>query len=308
MSKRILISGATGFIGRVLCRRLVKEGYEVVALSRDPTRGNESLPNQVNIVRWDTKTAEGWDDYADGAYAIINLAGESIASGRWTQQKKHRILESRLNAGEAVLQAVERVENKPKVVMQASGIGIYGNRNDEILDEFSPAGSGFLVEVAKQWEQTTEKVEAMGVRHVIIRTGVVLGAGGGFLSRVLLPFRLFVGGRLGSGKQWIPWIHIDDEIGAIVFLMEKENLQGVFNLTAPNPLTSKEFFRFLGKAMRRPSWLPVPGFVLRVFLGEMAKELILSGQRAMPKRLLESGYEFLYPQAELALREILEPN
>jgi uncharacterized protein (TIGR01777 family) len=308
MSERIIITGATGFIGRALCRKLVEGGYEVVALSRNPEKGSESLPNQVRIVNWDAKTGEGWADYADGAYAIINLAGESIASGRWTQQKKRRILESRLNAGEAVLQAVERVESKPKVVIQASGVGIYGNRDDEILDEFSPAGSGFLVEVAKQWEQSTKKVEPMGVRQVIIRTGVVLGAGGGFLSRVLLPFRLLLGGRLGSGKQWIPWIHIDDEIGAIVFLMEKENLQGVFNLTPPNPLTSKEFFRFLGKAMRRPSWLPVPGFVLRVFLGEMAKELILSGQRAVPKRLLDSGYEFEYPDAEPALREILNSN
>ena len=276
-----------------------------MALSRNPKRGSESLRNQVKIVNWDAKTAEGWANLADGAYAIINLAGENIGSGRWTERKKRRILESRLNAGGAVVQAVEQAESKPKVVVQASGIGIYGNRDDEILDESSLPGSGFLVEVAKPWEESTRKVESVGVRHVIIRTGVVLGADGGFLSRVLLPFRLFMGGRLGSGHQWIPWIHLDDEVRAIVFLIEKENLRGVFNLTAPNPLTSKDFFRLLGRVMRRPSWLPVPGFALRLLLGEMAKELILSGQRAMPKRLLDSGYEFEYPDAESALREIL---
>jgi hypothetical protein len=305
MSERIIITGATGFIGRALCKRLVEGGYEVVALSRNPKRGSESLRNQVKIVNWDAKTAEGWANLADGAYAIINLAGENIGSGRWTERKKRRILESRLNAGGAVVQAVEQAESKPKVVVQASGIGIYGNRDDEILDESSLPGSGFLVEVAKPWEESTRKVESVGVRHVIIRTGVVLGADGGFLSRVLLPFRLFMGGRLGSGHQWIPWIHLDDEVRAIVFLIEKENLRGVFNLTAPNPLTSKDFFRLLGRVMRRPSWLPVPGFALRLLLGEMAKELILSGQRAMPKRLLDSGYEFEYPDAESALREIL---
>ncbi len=308
MSKRIVITGATGFIGRALCKHLVEKGYEVVALSRSPEKGGEWLPDQVRLAKWDAKTAKGWEDFGDGANAIMKLAGESIASGRWTQKKKRRILKSRLTAGEAVLQAVERAESKPKVVIQASGIGIYGDRNDEMLDESSRPGSGFLVEVAKPWEGSTKKVESAGVRHVIIRTGVVLGAEGGFLSRVLLPFRLFVGGRLGSGHQWIPWIHLDDEVRAIRFLMEKEELQGVFNLTAPNPLTSKDFFSLLGKVMKRPSWLPVPGFALSLLLGEMGKELILSGQRAIPNRLLESGYEFLYARAEPALREMLDSN
>ena len=276
-----------------------------MALSRNPKRGSESLPDQVKIVNWDARTAEGWTDFADGAYAIINLAGENIGSGRWTERKKRRILESRLNAGGAVVEAVEKAGDKPKVVIQASGIGYYGNSGDEILEEMSLPGWGFLSDVAGKWEPSTKGVQSAGVRHVIIRTGVVLGADGGFLSRVILPFRLFVGGRLGSGHQWIPWIHIDDEVGAIVFLMEEEKSQGVFNLTAPNPLTSKDFFSLLGKVLRRPSWLPVPGFALRLLLGEMAKELILSGQRAMPKRLLDSGYEFLYPHAESALGQIL---
>jgi uncharacterized protein (TIGR01777 family) len=305
MSNQIIITGATGFIGKSLCKQLVQAGYDLVVLSRNPKKGSESLPNQIRVASWDAKTSEGWADYADGAYAIINLAGENIGSGRWTPGKKRRILESRLNAGKAVVEAIKKVGNKPKVLIQASGIGIYGNRDDEILDEFSRPGSGFLTEVAKQWEGSTKKVESFGVRHVIIRTGVVLGADGGFLSRVILPFRLFVGGRLGSGNQWIPWIHLDDEVRAICFLMERQNLKGAFNLTAPNPLISKDFFNLLGKTIKRPSWLPVPGFLLSLLLGERARELILSGQRAMPKRLLESGYDFLYPDAKSALREIL---
>ncbi len=305
VSKRIIITGATGFIGRPLCTHLVEEGYDVVALSRNPVKGAESLPDNISVVKWDAKTAEGWANYADGTYAIINLAGENIGSGRWTQGRKQKILQSRLNAGKAVVQAVERAENKPKVVIQASGIGYYGDRGEEVLDESSLAGSGFLSEVAKQWEESARKVESFGVRYLMIRTGVVLGADGGFLSRVTLPFRLFVGGRLGSGKQWISWIHIDDEVKAIAFLMERQDLQGAFNLTAPNPVTSKDFFSIVGKVMKRPSWLPVPSFLLRLMLGKMAEELILSGQRAAPKRLLECGYEFLFPEAESALGEIL---
>jgi len=305
MSNRIIITGATGFIGKVLSKQLVEAGYDVLALSRNPDRGKESFGGRVKVVKWDAKTSLGWLDYANGAYAIVNLTGENIGSGKWDQKKKQRILQSRLDSGKAVLEAVEKSKSKPNVVVQASGIGYYGNRGDEILDESSSPGSGFLVEVAKQWEKTTEKVKFLGVRHIIIRTGVVLGKDGGFLPRVLLPFRLFVGGHLGSGKQWIPWIHIQDEAKAIRFLIEKEDLKGVFNLTSPNPLVSKDFFKILGKVIKRPSWLHIPGFFLRLFLGQMAEELILSGQRALPKRLLESGYEFLYSDLESALKEIL---
>lgn len=306
MSKRVIISGATGFIGKALCRHLLEAGYDVVGLSRDPDKGKEFLPGEVNFARWDAKSAEGWMDHADGAFAIVNLAGENIASGRWTKQRKQRILESRLDAGKALVEAVEKVKTKPQVVIQSSGIGYYGDSGDEIVDETSPPGSGFLVEVAKEWEKTTQEVESMGVRHVVIRTGVVLGAEGGFLSRIILPYRFFLGGHMGSGKQWIPWIHMDDEAKAIRFLMEKEGLQGAFNLTAPNPLTSRDFSKVLGRVMKKPAWLAIPGFVLRLFFGEMASELILSGQRALPKRLLESGYQFIYPELEPALREILD--
>jgi hypothetical protein len=197
------------------------------------------------------------------------------------------------------------MSTKPRVVIQASGIGYYGNCGDELLDENSSSGTGFLADVARDWEHSTAQVEAMRIRHVIIRTGIVLGPDGGFLSRVLLPFRLFMGGHMGSGRQWLSWIHIKDEVDAMCFLLEKPELHGPFNLCSPNPLVARDFFRALGKTMGRPSWLAVPGFALRSMFGQMAAELILSGQRALPKRLLEAGFTFRYPEAEMALRDIL---
>ncbi|NIM89657.1 MAG: TIGR01777 family protein [Candidatus Aminicenantes bacterium] len=300
----VIILGATGFIGRALSQSLVEEGYEVVALSRNQIRGREILGDQVKIVEWDSKSAEGWASHVNGAYAIVNLVGENLSSGRWTQERKKSILESRLKAGKAVNMAIQLAQSKPKVVIQASAIGYYGSRSDEILDESSPPGEGFLSEVTVKWEDSTKEVESQ-VRRVIIRTGLVLGRGGGILSRLVRPFRFFLGGPPGSGKQWFSWIHLDDEVSAIRFLMEREDLQGAFNLTAPEQLMIKDFYHILGKAMRRPSWLPIPGFVLRLLYGEMAQETILSGQRVVPKRLLEAGYKFIYPQAGEAIKEIL---
>jgi len=300
---RVIILGATGFIGRTLSQSLVEEGYEVIALTRSQNRGREILGDQVKIVEWDGKSAEGWEKYVEGAYAIVNLIGENLASGRWTKERKKSILESRLKAGKAVSMAIQLAQSKPKVVIQASAIGYYGSRSDEILDESSDPGEGFLSEVTVKWEDSTKEIEPQ-VRRVIIRTGPVLGCEGGILSRLIRPFRFFVGGPPGSGKQWFSWIHLDDEVGAIRFLMEREDLQGVFNLTAPEQLMMKDFYHTLGKAMRRPSWLPVPGFVLRLLFGEMAQETILSGQKVVPMRLMKAGYEFVYPKAEAALEEI----
>jgi uncharacterized protein (TIGR01777 family) len=302
---KVVITGATGFIGRALCKQLVEVGHHVVGLSRHPAKGGELLGDRVTVVGWDGKSAQGWGKHADGAQAIVNLAGENIASGRWTQARKQRILQSRLDAGRAVTEAVAQADKKPEVVIQSSGIGYYGSSWDEIVDESSRPGTGFLSRVAQKWEASTEDVRSFGTRHVVIRTGVVLGVDGGALPRLLTPFRLFLGGSLGSGKQWFPWIHLDDQIGAIRFLMEREDLGGAFNLTAPEPLEMKDFCRVLGKVMRRPSWFPVPGFLLHLMFGEMAEEVLLSGQRALPKRLVNAGYDFRYASVESALQEIL---
>jgi uncharacterized protein (TIGR01777 family) len=301
----VVITGATGFIGRALCKQLVKAGHQVVGLSRYPAKGRELLGDRVTVVGWDGKNAQGWAKHADGARAIVNLAGDNISSGRWTQAKKQRILQSRLDAGKAVVEAVTQAQRKPRVVIQSSGIGYYGSRSDEVVDESSSAGASFLSEVAQEWEASTKEVQSLGTRHVIIRTGVVLGTDGGALPRLLKPFRLFVGGPLGSGKQWFPWIHHDDEVGAIRFLIEHEYLSGAFNLCAPEPLTMKDFCRTLGEVMDRPSWFAVPSFLLGLIFGEMAREVLVAGQRAMPRRLLRAGYEFRCLDAKSALQQIL---
>ena len=306
MSKPIIITGATGFIGRALCKSLIESGYNLAALSRNPEKGKEILGDKVQVVYWDGRSAEGWGHYADGAFAIINLAGDNIGAGRWTEEKKQRILQSRLNAGKAVVEAVEQAQNRPRVVIQASGISVYGDRGEEICDESTPLSTGFLPDVGRQWEESTQNVTSLGVRHAIIRSGVVFGKGGGFLSRVVLPFRLFFGGHFGSGEQWFSWTHIEDEVRAIQFLMESEAARGIFNLTSPNPLTSRELAKILGRVLKRPSWFHVPSFMLRLLFGEMADALILSGQRGVPKRLLDLGFEFQYPELEMALREIVE--
>jgi uncharacterized protein (TIGR01777 family) len=305
-AKRVLITGASGFIGRALCRDLTSSGFEVVALARDPGAVLGRFPGGMVAAAWDGRTARGWGRLADGALAIVNLAGESLAEGRWTEAKKERILHSRVDAGAAVVQAVRAAGTKPGAVIQASAIGAYGDRGDEELDESSSAGTGFLAGVVKAWEASTEEVGSLGVRRAIIRSGLVLGRDGGAWPRLALPFRFFAGGPIGGGRQWFSWISLEDEVRAIRFLLERSDLDGTFNLTAPRPLRQKELCRVMGRALGRPCWMPVPGFVLRALYGRMAEETLLAGQRVAPRRLLASGYKYLRPDAEAAAAAILD--
>ncbi len=302
---KVIVTGATGFIGKALCFRLEREGYQVVALSRNPEKGQRLFGPKFSVAKWDGANASEWREYAEGAHAIVNLAGENIGSGRWTSNRKQAILQSRLDAGKAVVEAVESASVKPRVVVQASAVGFYGSCGNDSIDESSSPGKDFLAAVAMEWEESTQEVESFGVRRVVIRSGVVLGAEGGALIQLLKPFRLFAGGPLGSGRQWFSWIHIEDEVNAILFLLKREDLKGIFNLSAPHPLLQKDLARLLGKIMRRPSWFPTPGFLLRAILGEMAEEMLLVSQKVAPKHLLEAGYRFLYPEAEHALKDIL---
>ena len=299
---RVIITGGSGLIGRALTTDLARNSHEVIIISRRPER-IIGLPAEVRAERWDGRTAEGWYSLADGADAIVNLAGENISSGRWTDERKHTILQSRLNAGQAVVQAVKAVTRKPRVVIQASGIGYYGPCGNEEITEETPPGHDFLARLAVEWESSTASLEALGVRRAVIRTGVVVSIEGGALPRMLLPFRFFIGGRLGSGQQWFPWIHIADEVGAIRFLIENEGASGPFNLSAPIPLTNTEFSRLLGQQLRRPALMPTPEFALRLLFGEMATAL-LDGQRAIPKHLLQLGFRFRFPEAGPALRNL----
>ncbi|HUU64290.1 MAG TPA: TIGR01777 family oxidoreductase [Dehalococcoidia bacterium] len=299
---RVLITGGTGLIGKALAMELVGRGHDVTLLSRDPKKAI-GLPDEVRIERWDAHTADGWASLVDGAGAIVNLSGENIAAGRWTPERKRRIRESRLNAGQAVVRAIETVPNKPGVVVQASGIGIYGDCGDEEVTEETPPGHDFLAQFAIEWEHSTSRLQNLGVRWLAIRTGVVLSSAGGALGRMILP-RYFYARRFGSGLQWFPWIHIADEVGAISFLIENEAAYGSFNLSAPNPVTNAMFCERLGKELGRPVPIPIPSSLLSMFLGEMATALLYS-QRAVPQRLLQMDFTFRFPGIDLALQDLL---
>lgn len=314
---RVVITGGTGLIGRALAKSLASDGHEVVILSRSPERAT-NLPQpdrpgsggSIQVEGWDGRTAEGWGHLADGAGAIVNLAGASLSGGkllpsRWTTERKRAIRDSRLDAGQAVVEAVSQASQKPDVVVQSSGIGYYGFRGDEKVAEDAAPGDDLMARLASDdWEPSTAPVEEMGVRRAIIRSGPVLDKHEGALPSMMLPFRLFVGGPMGNGRQWLSWIHREDEIAAIRFLIEHGQAEGPFNLCSPNPLTNADFGRVMGRVMGRPYWIPVPGFAIKLAFGEVTSA-VLEGQRAVPQRLLDMGFRFRFPDAETALRDLL---
>ncbi len=299
---RIIITGGTGLIGRPLAAELAGAGHEVIVLSRNPARAAGLAPG-VQVVKWDGRTADGWGQLADGAGAIVNLAGEGIADSRWNEARKRSIRESRVQAGQAVVQAVQAAQQKPQVVVQASAVGYYGPRGPEIIDESAPAGNDFLAQVCVDWEASTAPVEALGVRRAIARTGIVLSLAGGALPKMLLPFKFFAGGKIGSGQQGFPWIHLNDEVAALRFLLENPQASGPFNLAAPNPPTNAEFVKAIGEAMGRPSAIPAPAFALKLGFGEMST-VLLDGQRTAPRRLLDLGFQFRFTDPVVALRDL----
>ncbi len=306
---RGIITGGTGLIGRHLTAELVRSGHKVTILSRHPDQVVE-LPAGVHRAGWDGSTSEGWIDLVEDADGIINLAGESLAGNsllslRWTFERKRRILTSRLNAGKAILEAVTRARYKPAVLMQVSAVGYYGARDANLITEDAPAGKDFLARVCVAWENSTASVTAFGVRQIVVRLGVVLSSQGGALPRQMLPFKLFVGGPLGNGEQAYPWIHIQDAVGAMRYLLENPASNGAYNLTAPQIVTNAEFGQALASAMHRPYWLPVPAFVFKIAFGE-ASIVLLEGQAPIPQKLKRMGYSFLFPEVLPALQDILK--
>jgi len=308
---KVVMPGGTGQIGSALMEDLLRDGHEVVLVSRHPPREG-ALPAGVRWAQWDGSTSAGWGGEVAGADAVVNLAGASLAGEgllsipfqRWTPARKEIILSSRVRAGQALVEAVAAARDRPKVLVQSSAVGYYG-ASEEAVDEQTPPGTDFLARVCQAWEASTQAVEEMGVRRVIVRTALVLSRRGGLFPVMVLPFRLYLGGRLGSGRAWFPWIHIQDEVRAIRHLIETPEARGPFNLVAPEAVRSADFTRALAGVLRRPTLLPIPPLLLRLALGEKAI-LVLEGQRVTPRRLAEVGFVFNFPRLEAALRDLLQ--
>lgn len=301
---KIVLAGATGFVGRALVKRLLEGGHELVVLSRRVDAFKDTLSPKLKIEPWDGRTAGAWASRLDGTDAVVNLSGEGIADKRWTKGRKLALRSSRLDTTRALVSAITSVSKKPSVLVNASAVGFYGPVEKGDVTETAPKGSGFLADLCAQWEWEAKKAEASGLRVVMLRFGVILEKEGGALLKFLLPFRLFAGGPLGSGRQYFPWIHRGDAVGAVIHAIEKPSLSGPVNVTAPGSATMGEFCEALGAVMHRPSWAPVPELILRPLLGEVAGMLV-TGQRAVPKKLQESGYRFRYPDVRTALTHIL---
>ncbi len=289
---KILITGGTGFIGSSLVEELSLSGYELIVLSRDKHENK----NGISFIQWESESLKEAVSKAD---IVINLAGEPIANKRWTGEQKKLIYDSRVAATRLLVRAINSSANKPKKLISASAIGFYGNRYDEIVTESSSCGVGFLADTCKDWEEEANKAET---NVLILRTGLVLGSGGA-LKKMLMPFKMFIGGPLGPGSQYMSWIHLHDMIQLIKFLVENKDVTGIINATSPNPVTNKEFSNVLGSILTRPSFMTAPAFALKLLLGEMAS-LLLEGQKVLPERALQYGYKFKYSELEGALRSL----
>lgn len=297
----IVLSGGTGFIGKAVRERLLAAGHRIVLLTRRP--GAVRAAGSLEVCGWDARALGPWAARVDGADAVINLAGEPIAT-RWTAAVKQRIVTSRVEATRAVVSAIAQAKRKPAVLINASAVGFYGNVPEGDVPEERSRGTGFLADTCALWEEAARAAEASGVRVVTARTGIVLERGGGALKMMVPPFLMFMGGPLGSGRQAFPWVHRDDVVGAILFALERREASGPLNLVAPEAATLAQFCQALGRALGRPSWLPAPAFAVRLLAGEMADEMLLSGARVVPSRLLSLGYAFRYAKLDAALAAI----
>jgi len=304
---RIVIAGGRGFLGRALTHVLGGDRHDVTILTRHAAAGAEpSGTPGVRSVAWNPDGSAGpWAAALDGADAVINLAGDSIGEGRWTATKKAAIHDSRVRATRSLVAAIGQVSAPPHTLLSASAVGYYGTRGDEVLTEAATSGSDFLARVCAEWEEEATRAASPRTRVVVTRTGLVLDRHAGALPRMLTPFRLWAGGRLGSGRQYWPWIHHLDWVALVRFLLLNRSVTGAVNASAPNPLTNAEFTSALGRAMRRPALMPAPGFMLRLVLGEMADALLLSSQRVIPAKAQKLGFTFTYPRLDQALEDIL---
>jgi uncharacterized protein len=300
---KILIAGSTGLVGTALVRALAKNGHTACRLVRPESVGVSGTKEGFNVA-WNPATGE-LGGAAVGADAVVNLAGASIADGRWTAERKTLLRTSRIDTTRALVGALAKMNARPSVLVSASATGIYGNRGDELLPEESNAGTDFLAGLAREWEAEALKAEALGIRVVLARLGIILSRGGGALAKMMLPFKFGAGGRLGSGQQWMSWVTLEDVVGILRMAIEKATVRGAVNVVAPQPVRNAEFTKVLAKAMRRPALFPAPAFALRLALGEMADALLLSSQRVLPGVLEKLGYRFQNADLVSALGTLL---
>jgi uncharacterized protein len=298
---RILITGASGLIGKALQKSFKTKGYEMLLASRKE-------PKHDNEIQWNPDSGFADEDLPrlEGLVAVVHLAGENIAGLRWTDEKKKAIRDSRVHGTRTMIEGFARLEQKPDVFISASATGFYGDRGDQEMTETSPAGDTFLSEVCKEWESESRRAEDMGIRTVLLRNGIVLSKDGGALATMMTPFKFGVGGVIGSGKQWMSWVSLDDVVDVVNFAIENEKVRGAINVTSPKPVTNEEFTKTLGEVLYRPTFLPLPEFAVNLVFGEMGDALLVDSTRVLPKRLLENGYKFKYPDLKSALEHAVK--
>ena len=300
---KVLVTGASGFIGSALCDSLLVRGDSVVGLSRDPERARSTNPSVI-WHPWEPTLERPPEAAFEGVNAVVNLLGERIDQ-RWTDESKQRILESRRTGTRNLLGAIAGLDHKPRVLVSQSAIGFYGNRGDAIVDEEAAPGEGFDAEVVREWENAAREAEALGLRLAIVRTGHVLDPSGGFLAKLLTPFKLGVGGPLAGGEQYVSWVHIEDEVGILLWALDDEKVSGTINSTAPNPVTNRELSKALGRALGRPALVPVPGLALDLMFGSEFGHVLRGGQRVVPRRATDLGYAFRFTDIDSALADLL---
>ena len=300
---KIVVAGGTGLVGKAIVNCLLGARHDVVVLCRNAAAARKSINASARLDVWDGKTPGPWCQTIDGADAVLNFAGESIGAKRWSPARKRIILHSRLDPTKALVEAIRNAVQKPSVLINASAVGYYGNVEEEEVTESRPQGEGFLADVCGQWEREANVAETLGVRVITTRSGVVLAKDAPALQKMMLPFKFFVGGPVGSGRQWFSWIHIDDLTALVSFALTNGNLSGPVNVVAPESVTMRQVSSALGKAMQRPSWAPAPSFVLRILLGEMS-EIVLNGQKVVPAKIMQSGFSFRFPNLAGALADV----
>jgi len=304
---KIVIAGGTGFVGRHLCQELVNEGHSVIVLSRHPEGSPASTNARSRVIQWNGRENGPWATFCDGAEVVMNLSGAPIADKRWTPARKRELVDSRVLTTRVLLASIAKWKTKPHTFLTASGVGFYGDCGREEVNERSPQGEGFLPELCQAWEGAAKQGEALGLRVLSVRFGMVLGHNGGALPKMAFPFRFFLGGPVLPGSQFVSWIHVKDLSRLMLWLITNPSINGPVNGVAPDSVTMREFCERLGQAMKRPSWFPVPGFLLQIALGELAS-MLTTGQRVHPQRALEGGFTYLYPMLPAALEAIFKDS